>query len=66
MALLIVGGYYAYQNRFKIMQFLEARGVKVPSDTSDLKNTILSGVSKIRGRAENLAGRVDEEARKAI
>jgi len=53
LALLGLGGFYAYRNRFRIQQFLESKGINTHLDTSNLKNTFRSGFAKISGRVEN-------------
>jgi hypothetical protein len=69
-ALLLVGGFYVYQNRFKIMQFLESEGVKLPKDADELKSSIQSGVTKIKGKAQDLGKEfgknLDSQTDKAI
>lgn len=50
IALVGLGLYYAFRNRFQIQQFLESQGIKTNLDTSNLGNTVKSGIAKVRGR----------------
>jgi hypothetical protein len=49
VALFLVGGYYVYRNRHRILSFFESKGVNVPRNVDELKDIARSGVSKLRG-----------------
>lgn len=54
LSLFLVGGYFAWRNRFRIQQFLESRGIDVPLSTNNLGDTLRSGVAKLSGSLENI------------
>jgi hypothetical protein len=60
-ALLLVGGFFAYRNRFAIQEFLEANGIKVPLLKSDLGEALQSGVAKVAGKVDYVSGSVSRE-----
>jgi|GEM_PF-2154414 len=52
LSLLVVGGYFAWRNRFEIRRFLEAQGINLPLDTSNVGETIRSGTAKVLGKVD--------------
>ena len=51
-ALMAVGVFYAWRNRYRIQHFLESRGINLPIDASNLRNALKSGYSKVTGSVE--------------
>jgi hypothetical protein len=66
LALLVVGGFYAWRNRFRIQRLLESRGIDVPLSTGSFGDTIRSGVAKVTGSAEHTGRQFEDETRKAV
>jgi len=67
-ALLAIGSFVAWRNRFQIRQFLESRGFNLPLDTSNVRETLRSGVAKVSGtlqRGKNEIIHQAQEMRKA-
>jgi hypothetical protein len=52
LALVGLGAYYLYRNRYRIQQFFESQGIKTPVDTSTVGSAISSGVAKLRGQVQ--------------
>jgi hypothetical protein len=52
LALLVVGGHFSWRNRFQIRRFLEAQGIELPLDTSNVGETLRSGTAKILGKVD--------------
>ena len=65
-ALLVVGGYYAWRNRFAITEFLESQGINIPLSTNSVSDTVQSGVAKIKGKVEHESKVLNNDSRKAI
>lgn len=51
-ALVVLGGFYAWRNRFAIQRFLESNGIRTPLDTSTIGDSIKSGIAKVTGRVQ--------------
>ena len=68
MALLAVGGYFAWRNRFEIRRFLESQGVDLPLDTSNASEAIRSTGAKVLGKVDQVThpSMNHQETRKAI
>ena len=67
LTVLLLGGFYIWRNRAQVQEFLESKGIKTPLDTSgNLKDTIKSGISKIRGSSEHAANELGNDSRRAI
>lgn len=70
LALGVIGLYYAWRNRYQIQRFLERQGIRTPLDTSNMVDTVRSGVSKVTGTLQNkadlLTASAEEASRKAI
>lgn len=54
-ALLVVGGFYLWRNRFEVQRFLAENGINLPLDTSNISNTIKSGTAKVVGNVQHAA-----------
>lgn len=50
LALVGLGAFYIYRNRYRIQQFLESQGVKTPLDTTSIGSAISSGAAKLTGQ----------------
>jgi hypothetical protein len=59
LVLLGIGGFVAYQNRFRIQRLLEARGIRTPWLDSSIGEVVKSGSAK-------LAGNIDRELDRAV
>jgi hypothetical protein len=67
LALVGIGAYYLYKNRYRIQQWLESQGVKTPVDTSSIGSAISSGASKLTGQLQGAVKQTDKDLnRKAI
>jgi hypothetical protein len=67
LALVGLGAYYLYRNRYRIQQFLESQGVKTPVDTSSIGSAISSGVAKVSGQLKGeVNGTKNDLNRKAV
>jgi hypothetical protein len=64
--LLLIGGFVAWRNRFRIQQFLESSGIRVPMDTSSVTNTLRSGVARLSGRTQHAADSADRDLSAAV
>jgi hypothetical protein len=64
LALLGVGVYYAWRNRFEIQRFLESNGINVPLSTRTVGDTIRSGIAKVRGSTEHRMKQMDRDVRR--
>jgi hypothetical protein len=64
LALLGIGLYYAWRNRFEIQRFLESNGIDVPLSTRTVGDTIRSGVAKVRGSVEHGMKQTDRDIRR--
>jgi hypothetical protein len=53
LLVLATGGYFAWRNRFKIQQFMEANGIPTPWMRENASEAVRSGVAKIKGRVEH-------------
>lgn len=64
-ALFVLGGYFLYRNRASVQEWFEARGIKTPLDTSGkLRDTIRSGIAKLKGSAEHELGEAEGQIRR--
>ena len=54
-ALLAIGGFVAWRNRYQIQRFLESQGVSLPINTSSISDAVQSTVAKVSGQTERLA-----------
>jgi hypothetical protein len=63
-ALLVLGGFYLYRNRFAVQQYLESIGIRVPLFKGDLGERLQSGISKVSGKIDHVAK--ESEGRQAI
>jgi uncharacterized membrane protein YebE (DUF533 family) len=61
LALVGLGAYYLYRNRYRIQKFLESQGIKTPLDTSSVGSAISSGVSKISGQLQGGIHQADKD-----
>ena len=52
-AVLAVGSYVLWQNRFKIQRFLEANGISTSWMTGSVAEAVQSGAAKISGNVEH-------------
>ncbi len=52
MALLLVGGFYLWRNRFRVQEFLQSYGIRLPLSTRTVGDTFRSGVAKVSGEIE--------------
>jgi hypothetical protein len=67
LALVGLGAYYLYKNRYRIQQFLESQGVKTSVDTSSIGSAISSGAAKISGQLKGeVNGTKNDLNRKAV
>jgi hypothetical protein len=53
LALIGLGLFYAYRNRYKIQKFLSAQGIKTPLDKSSVGSVISSGAAKVTGALQH-------------
>lgn len=52
LALVAIGAYYAWRNRFEIQRYLDKRGIRIPEfGAEEFRRTIRSGVERLRGEA---------------
>jgi hypothetical protein len=68
-SLFLVGGLYAWRNRFRIQQFLESRGIDLPfniASTGSLSDTVRGGAAKVSGSIERGVRSTDEPSRRAV
>lgn len=65
-SLLLVGGYYAWRNRFRIQQFLESKGIDVPTSTRNLTDTMRSSFAKVSGRFQRTSDQISDQTRQAV
>ncbi len=56
LAVLVAGGYFAWQNRFKIQRFLESYGIRTPWLNDNVSDTVRSGISKVAGKIDRETG----------
>ena len=67
VALGVLGLVYAWRNRFRIQNFLEARGIKTPTlNNDDLSDTVRSGIAKVTGKVEHGVREADRDTRRAL
>lgn len=67
LALVGLGAYYLYRNRYRIQQFLESQGMKTPVDTSSIGSAVSSGVAKVSGQLKGeVNGTKNDLNRKAV
>jgi hypothetical protein len=65
--LFVLGGLYAWRNRFRIQQFVESRGISLPfniASTGSLTDTVRGGAAKVSGSIERSAR--SNDTRRAI
>ncbi len=65
LALLVVGGYFAWRNRFQIRRFLEAQGVDLPLNTENVGETIRSGAAKVLGQVDRSFSDIKDTEKRA-
>jgi hypothetical protein len=67
LALVGLGAYYLYKNRYRIQQFMESQGIKTPVDTSSIGSAISSGAAKVTGQLKGeVNGTKNDLNRKAV
>jgi hypothetical protein len=53
LALLGLGIFYAYRNRYKIQEWLGSQGINTPLDKSSVGSAISSGAAKVSGALQH-------------
>ncbi len=56
LAVLAAGGFFAWQNRFKIQRFLESYGIRTPWMNETASDAVRSGVAKVAGKIDRETG----------
>lgn len=66
LSLVVLGGFYAWRNRYRIQQFLESRGIDIPIFGNRVTDRLMSVGAKTSGSVEHGMRSMDNDTRKAV